>query len=235
MKNFFIAGLVCLTVLSCQKNDLMYSCNKEADAWVKENLSTVKHMTRKEWKEIDPILGRACWGAFSPKQRALFWSDKLAQVYSLDWTEQEAEHIASLNRFLEDNPEIFSVVLEDNEVLFDKLDRFMYEWSDYAIQVLGWTKDLVGAIAASGYDLADKAGNLYVHTQVNSDMRAIAGHDCQCNVAHDFCSSPLECMVDPDCYEKSWGCGWFITNKCNGSCKQAAWAKPDPSIPVTTN
>lgn len=192
-------------------------------------------MTRKEWKEIDPILGLACWNAFSPKQRELFWSDKLAQVSSLDWTELEAEHIASLNRFLEDNPEIFSVVLEDNEVLYDKLDRFMYEWSDYAIQVLGWTKDLVGAITASGYDLADRTGSLVVYTQVNSDTRAIASKICQCNLSHDFCNSPFECMVDPACEKTSWGCGWITVNKCNGNCQQVAWAKPDPSIPVTIN
>ena len=53
-KLFFIVGLLSLlTFFSCQNEEnVYYSCDEAEDAWVKENLSSIRKMETTEWFSI---------------------------------------------------------------------------------------------------------------------------------------------------------------------------------------
>lgn len=57
-KLFFIVGLLSLlTFFSCQNEEnVYYSCDEAEDAWVKENLSSIRKMETTEWFSISEKL-----------------------------------------------------------------------------------------------------------------------------------------------------------------------------------
>ena len=219
MKKFYLfyGLIISLSMFSCAKEE-SYSCNKEVDAWVKEHLDEVRSMTRSEWNELDPAVSRACYIAFTPQQKARFWDLKMQQVLALEWTEAERTHIAELRSFIRSNPYIFEPEKLYSDELYDKFDRFMYEWNEKAQSELGWSKQLVGAIAASGYDIVNKTGTARIGGQTDFSPRwGNKIPDCNCNKNHDFCDGNTICTDDP-CTESYHGCGWVWTQKCDGLC-----------------
>lgn len=203
---------------SCKKEEV-YSCNKEVNEWVNEHLDEVRVMTRTEWKELSPVLGKACFVAFLPQQKVEFWDLKMEQVLSLDWSEAERAHLIRLRSFLASNSYIFDPALLYEEANYDKFDRFMYSWSDDAQEELGWTRELIGSIAASGYDLKAPSVQLTQgDVAIVPNTQGLGGYQlsCNCNHEHDFCESGTDC-IDSDC-EDGWGCGWVWLQRCDGRC-----------------
>lgn len=220
LKSLFIVGIggLSISISSCQKEEV-YSCNPEANQWVKDHLDDVRNMTRAEWGTLEPVIGRACYVAFTPQQKLRFWDLKLEQALSLDWTDEEKAHITKLRQFIVANPSIFEPEKLYTDELYDRFDRFMYEWGEYAQEQLGWEKQTIGAIAASGYDLESKTGIVnYSIPPATGDTEKI--EDCDCNLDHDFCGtmgSAFECKDHP-CEDSPHGCGWVLVQKCNGVC-----------------
>lgn len=204
---------------SCIKEEC-YCCNNEVNTWVKEHLDEVRSMTRAEWNELPSTVSRACYIAFTPQQKARFWDQKMQQVLTLDWSEAERQHLITLRSFIASNPDIFKPEKLYRPDMYDKFDRFMYEWYDYAQSEFGWTKHLAGSIAASGYDLINKTGAARIggHTDFKPgwDGNLV---DCNCNINNDFCDGNAVC-TDDACKESFHGCGWVWVNKCDGLCGQ---------------
>ena len=130
----------------------------------------------------------------------------------------EREHISAFSAFLAENPEIFEpYMLRDDELLYDKFDRFVYEWMKYATDTLGWTKRQIGAVIASGYDLVDTKGAIDVPEYVaKPSLRSAELKSCHCNIAFSFCELG-DCRNEP-CSRKSWSCGVALVMPCDGLC-----------------
>ena len=142
----------------------------------------------------------------------------MQQVLALEWTEAERTHIAELRSFIRSNPYIFEPEKLYSDELYDKFDRFMCGWNEKAQSGLGWSKQLVGAIAASGYDIVNKTGTARSGGQTDFDPRwGNKIPDCNCNKGHDFCDGNTICTDDP-CTESYHGCGWVWSQKCDGLC-----------------
>lgn len=76
-KLFFIVGLLSLlTFFSCQNEEnVYYSCDEAEDAWVKENLSSIRKMETTEWFSISVSLtamnNPGMWKPFCRKKTSL--------------------------------------------------------------------------------------------------------------------------------------------------------------------
>ena len=81
-KLFFIVGLLSLlTFFSCQNEEnVYYSCDEAEDAWVKENLSSIRKMETTEWFSISEKLKLPVYRAFSLEQKQSVWMEKLEDV-----------------------------------------------------------------------------------------------------------------------------------------------------------
>lgn len=218
-KTWFI---LCLTVimLSCSKDEeLNYSCNPAADAWVKSNLTKIQVMDRSDWINLETKFQLATYRAFSKKQKIAFWNDKLSEVMKLDWEQKELVHIQKVQNFINNHHELFNGELLSEEKN-DELEIFAYQWMKYAIDSLGWDKKLVYAIAYTGYSLKDKDGTLDINFSLEERAEELSQGEPDCNCAMN---SYFTCLPWPnncskaDCEEKS-GCGFLMSQTCDGMC-----------------
>lgn len=98
-KLFFIVGLLSLlTFFSCQNEEnVYYSCDEAEDAWVKENLSSIRKMETTEWFSISEKLKLPVYRAFSLEQKQSVWMEKLEDVMmNNEWKTEEIEHLQQL-------------------------------------------------------------------------------------------------------------------------------------------
>lgn len=220
----------CMILTSCQRNELLYSCNSTADRWVKNNLSEIQTMTRSSWlklEESDPIK-KAAYVAFTPDTKRNFWIDKISEVINqFNWNEKEREHLSLLLDYVQ-RSNIFAKSGIDND-----FELFVYRWNDYAINELKWPRTLIYAITASGDKLIDTKGNtlrsaIGVSNQ-NSVMTMSETEDdnCWCSQKSDWCDifgeipdNVVSCnRYNWNCKIVSGGCGSLWYFDCDGVCK----------------
>ncbi|GHT77089.1 hypothetical protein AGMMS50262_17220 [Bacteroidia bacterium] len=208
--------VMCFALFSCSQDEEVYSCDKEVNAWVKENLVDIQQMTREGWLQLDESVNRATYVAFAPEQKQEFWLQKLQEVLSLDWNELEKSHIEALSQKVIDNPNWFSKERTKEES--EEYDLFQYKWIEYAQEELGWTLNQVGSIALTGNKVVDKQGGIQMNT---TGIRLKSGSEkpsCGCNQMDSWCGVTKYCSND-DCDGSSWGCGLLGLAPCNGLCK----------------
>lgn len=155
---YFVLLLMLSVFVSCSEDEIVYSCDKQTNEWVKENISVISNMSRQQWKILPQSKKTAVFRAFSQKQKIDFWKDKLVETLQLDWTDEEKHHIMQLYNFIVDNPDIFKKGGMSDEIQ-DKYDLFFYEWQEYAEKHLSWNMDVLLSIAANGDEMIDKSGN----------------------------------------------------------------------------
>ena len=216
---FYVAALLLLT--SCD-DEPTYSCDKQTDNWVKENIELVRSINRDSFLTYSGSKKRAMYRAFTPEQRISLWKEKLNEVKMLSWNDREFSHIAKLEEFIDMHTEYFMSGLSDDRR--DVVDSFFYQWQTYAIDSLGWSKQICFAIAGSPNRM-NKNGeiegdDLNVQKNTRSGKKG-DDKDCNCNLKllSDFCgiTGSAECTEKP-CDESSWGCGWGWLEDCNGVC-----------------
>lgn len=137
----------------------------------------------------------------------------------LDWTENERAHIQRVFSFLEENPDIFKSDFLENEVLYDKFDRFMFLWQEYAYKNLSWNKKQINAIIVSGYEVASTDGCLIIGNDFTVADTRVSKTKCHCNTDFDFCETH-DCKATPLCEYTNFGCGLVMAQSCNGLCTQ---------------
>lgn len=219
----FLLVLVTFTLFSCSnEEEVKFSCNEKIDSWVKENLVTVRSMSRSQWKRIPSHLSGAVYVAFSKEQKIQFWKEKFAQVETLGWSGRELMHIEKAKEFVLSNEDFFTDE-KLTEYQEDKLDKFFLSWVEYAIENLGWSEKEAYSIVASGYDVKNKCGDIVRPLSNNDGIYPIdpilntKGESCNCNAKHDFCQSGWTCIA-ADCIDSAHGCGWIWVQSCNGLC-----------------
>ena len=227
MRNHFIelCCISCVTFFaysfaSCSSDDFdkTYSCNKTTDIWVKENLSLIRKMERKDWLKANASRSRAIYRAFTVDQKKNFWNDKFSEVEKLSWRPEELAHIKKAESFVKEHEYLFSGDKLTDEQL-NEVDMFFYKWQQYAIEKLGWNKKQCIAIAGSGNKMKNKNGDIVALQSTSiKDQK-----DCNCNTGmlSDFCGSTGPCIETP-CSSADYGCGWVLVQSCNGECDQFA-------------
>lgn len=79
---------------SCtQTDELMFSCDKGIDNWVKDNISDIQEMSRAEWNKLSYSEQIAVFRAFTPEKKFAFWAEKFEELKQLPWTPAELAHI----------------------------------------------------------------------------------------------------------------------------------------------
>jgi hypothetical protein len=216
--------VMCFAFFSCLQEEEVYSCDKDVNAWVKENLADIQQMTREDWLRLDESVNRAAYVAFKPEQKQKFWLQKLQEVLSLDWNELEKAHIKDFYQEILDNQQWFLDDFSKNESDFEKFEIFIFKWKEYAEVNFGWDKNIMGSIIASGNKLLDTTGKMQIN--ITSSLRLKNGSEptCDCNTSRgnqfNECNSQYKhCSTKSGCIEYSWGCGFIYLEKCNGLCK----------------
>lgn len=211
------ASMLCLLLSCSQESETIYSCDKTINEWAKSNLEDIQTMTRSNWLALPDNKKNAAYRAFTPSQKINFWYEKLEEIKSCEWTEDELSHINKVIYFIDSHHDIFSGgALSD--VQEDELDKFFYLWTNYAIEDLGWTIETCIAIAGTGKQIPSPKRGPYPFVDGPSEKK-----DCHCNtgILSDFCGSAGPCFSG-NCEELSDGCGWFLRQKCDGRCYHAA-------------
>ena len=206
---------------ACTSEDEIFSCDKEVNNWVKNNLKEIRTMDREDWLNSSSEAANAMYRAFTPTQRLVFWNDKFEELMLLPWTNEELGHICKAQEFVNFHKEIFSNELSIEE-RDDIIDAFCYKWMEFAMDELGWDELKVRAVIGSGRKVLNTNGDLAL--MKNTTRTSILSEDeeedssCNCNQKHDFCNGSSECMSDSGCGSSEHGCGWLILQSCNGRC-----------------
>lgn len=232
MKNNIVKMSI-LTILSvfcfsCEKEEF-YSCNPDADKWVKDNLNEVQIMKRSEWININNITyQKAAFIAFTAKQRQELWIKKFDEILALSLTEQERSHILLMNEELKNRPQWFDDnLVEKNR---DQMDLFTHKWIETAKDTLNWTaKDIYSLIGTPEVAKRDSEGNIRIVTLIHSSKVKTRGEGygdvCDCGNDSEYLRCPaisgLECKVTNECTVTEKGCGAWWANVCWGKCKKA--------------
>ncbi|MDR2410803.1 MAG: bacteriocin fulvocin C-related protein [Bacteroidales bacterium] len=211
--------VMCFTLFSCSQDEEVYSCDKEVNVWVKENLSDIQQMSREDWLRLDERVNRAAYVAFTSEQKQEFWIQKFQEVLSLDWNELEKSHIEILSQKILDNPNWFLDGFSQNEAMYEEFEIFTFKWMESAEENLGWDKNLIGAIVASGNKLLDTKGKIQVNIDASVRLKNGAEKSCDCNVGINICF-PKGCLDSQysNCDKKIIGCGFALLGPCNGLC-----------------
>lgn len=214
--------VLCITMnviqMSCSSDELTYSCNRDIDNWVKENIVDIRAMDWSEWLELDGKVRIAAYRAFTPSQRVRFWQDKLSDVKRLSWSEEERAHIAHVEDFISSHKEYFSdEPLAEDQI--DELELFFYRWMRDGIEKFGWNETVALSIAGTGLRVVNTEGELDLPptTYASSELSVSPETSCDCkidwyNMCIDSQCEELQCEVIP------MGCGWLLTMPCNGVC-----------------
>lgn len=224
MKKKLFATAIFISVLSftsCnQEDEQVYSCNKDANTWVKKNMTKVHSMSRSEWESMDEEYAKAAYAAFTQEQKIKFWKEKIDQTLTLPWNDKELAHIKKLEDFINTHQFIFSDKRINNNDE-DTFERFCYKWCKDAETKLGWNKKIINSIIASGYTIKNTQGETTQRRIKTSATMRTASESifskCNCNIQHDFCTSDGDCM-DSKCNKTTHNCGWLLYQKCNGTC-----------------
>jgi hypothetical protein len=232
LKNVIQACVIvmCFTLFSCSQDEEVYSCDKEVNAWVKENLTDIQQMDREDWLEIRTIdYQRAAYRAYTAEQKQTLWIGKICEVLdNITWTSQEIKHIETLLFIVKENLKTFDSNVNQEDMNNVEVD--LYRWKEYAIEELKWSPELLyGLIGTPETMAADKK----IVRSMNSKIRLKNGNepnqsDCDCNSSLPTEGSSsgnylcnywfYQCDTRTGCNTTSCGCGDFWYYSCNGTC-----------------
>lgn len=198
---------------SCtQTDELMFSCDKGIDNWVKDNISDIQEMSRAEWNMLPYSEQIAVFRAFAPEKKFAFWAEKFEELKQLPWTPAELAHIELAEHFLHTHPNMYTKRTEQEE---DELDTFYYTWTNKAKEELHWSDELTAAVIIFGNTLEDTKGKM----KVSPVEPIIPGEkpDCNCYFWVGFCPLTNPCERG-HCNVTSGGCGLMGGKDCDGTC-----------------
>jgi hypothetical protein len=222
-----IAAIATSFIAGCQKDDLVYSCDPEEDAIVKENLIEIREMSRQDWLQVDNNLKTPVYRAFASQQKQTFWVDKLNEALEAhEWNELERNHIIALRDAVSANPDWF--ILPHKRGSKKKFEEFEKRWENYAKDSLMWTDKQIFAVGETGAKLLDKSGEVsfditspvavnFAVVRLKSGTENSNQPDCNCTntlgCGGDKCNKSYQI-----CKMTDGGCGFLGGSDCTGLC-----------------
>lgn len=205
-----------LLFTNCQKNELLYSCDEGLNDWVFDHKEEIKEMNRENWKLLDERVKIPVYRAFNQEQRISFWKEKVKELLTLDWSEEEKQHISLLADFIEKNPNFFALNKKTDEES-EKYDIFAYKWVMKAQRDLHWDMKLITAMVANGNLLLDRSGR-FERSKTHLNIKRYQEMDnCQCDLDQYIPWCLNGCQKSP-CNQLETGCGFMLAYKCDGMC-----------------
>lgn len=223
----FIGALIIIALTfftACSQEEPSYSCNPQANAWVKNNIKKVRSMDRQGWKKLDATYRLGAYRAFTPKQKLDFWKGKFQELNQMQWNSAEKIHLAKALAFIVGHADFFSDQKLTDEQL-DELELFFHKWKDHAIKHFGWSEQLCNSIIADGNSVLNKKGDIDTYDlnfQPSTPGASIGPtkRDCDCSAKADFCYGVGPCVKTSTCNETDFGCGYVWLMDCTGRCTQ---------------
>ena len=218
--NLFLCAMFVFASLSCQQEELLYSCDKQVDSWVKSNLTYVKGMDRIEWESVDEDFKKGCYMAFSPQQRQQLWLGKLNEALLLDWSTEEKAHINVLINFIQTHLFCFDFVRQKTDEEIEEIEVFAYKWMKKAELQLDWNRKVIGGLVAMPHTIINKEGTLKrTFSQSYKSVKTRTEAECNCSKSSNWCSIDIsvECL-DASCDVTDGGCGFLWLYDCDGRC-----------------
>ncbi|NDW12557.1 hypothetical protein D0T50_06590 [Bacteroides sp. 214] len=205
-----------MVFLSCNNNELTYSCDRVVDKWAHENLAEIKQMTRAEFLSIEPNYQKAAFRIFTPEQRKEIWISKLKDALLLEWSKAESEHLQEFIRIIDSFPTLYTHPLDGEEK--DLFDICMYKWFLYAQEVLSWDLELINAILVNPNKLINTKGDIE-NPLTRGQNTSLTERNCNCYYNPVFIN---DCVYS-ECFKtkctNTWpGCGIAGAGICDGEC-----------------
>lgn len=217
MKKVILPFLFIFTLLfiSCSQEDI-YSCDPEINDWVYSNLNDIKVMTRSEWQSLDIEKRIPSYRAFTLEQKISFWNEKLDNILSNNWSNEEITHINDLKVFLNNHAQLLNGISTLSEEEAFAVQSYMDKWIKIGIEELDWNEDLIIAMVGKGENLGDALDLLTNPASTRSLKPKLS---CNCHLAEwvEWCGFYSSC-VEVECDDTTLGCGFFLAFECTGRC-----------------
>jgi hypothetical protein len=205
MKKIVMPFLFIIVIFSaCQKSELKYSCDANIDAWVKSNLAYISIIGRNELIQYERPVQHAILNAFTSSQRFNVWIDKIKELQTLNWTEDEMNHILKLQSSLK--VEWYTNGYNQDKIKFDEVDKFFRNWVNEGMAQFGWQKKFIISMLITPETVIDKNGTLLIKRfeTMSSISPNRVGPPPICN-----------CYAGPN--QEPCGDGYCVQTSCNGS------------------
>ena len=217
MKKTVILLAIIFSIASCGKEEI-YSCDPEADMWVKSNIADITQMTRTDWIDIGNLVQqRAAYVAFTPNQKQALWIGKLEEVLKLDWTEKERQFIQTILEMTKVKSFISRNDRDTEDIDTEELE--IYKWTEYVKEELGWDKNLLYALIATpevmNANKTVKSGISNLRNPSSLKSRSESSN-CECSSSDDWCFGM--CYWTSACIRVE-NCGWWWGSWCDGKCR----------------
>lgn len=151
--------LLLLPVLTMLAFALFPSSSSLSDGFSPDLLNNGRIIDREKWKYLNNDVKFSVYCTFPNEKKKEFWRLKYEELKKLDWNTTEREHIKSLYEIICEHPELMErgTGLQEQE---DEFLIFLYNWTEQAREMLGWTPKTIYAIAASGDEVLDTDGRM---------------------------------------------------------------------------
>lgn len=214
--HFFLLFLLFnMVIVSCNNDEISYSCDYSTNEWVKSNLAQIHKMNILDWKMLDDSLKIPVYRAFTHKQRIDFWREKFKEIKAQDWTKDELLHIEKAELFLNNHLDLLSdKKLTDDQL--DELEVFGYMWMNEGMEKFEWTPIVGNYIIGSGI-------TIYNYSRIEPTRAPVPPLKCHCHggnlVFHPCYADFTECRKTDKCDSNTAsGCGFFMQEECDGLC-----------------
>ena len=168
-------------------------------------------MNRNELATLSSEEQKAAFRTFSPEKRKQLWLNKLNQIKSLNFSNEEMQH---LNTF-----EIFLNKYDFSKELTNEQEKFLNSWFEEGRLKYNWTSYfLVSGFAKLNEDAVKTKKEFYSNfPNLKARIEGESGScDCKWDITCQL-SGLGECS-DPECRETRAGCGWLTMQACDGDC-----------------
>ncbi len=202
-----ILGVFCL--VSCQEEEVCYSCDESVDAFVKENLKAIQQMDRAEIITYSNEQQRAMYRALASDRKKEIWKDKFSQINSLDLSEGERKLMKKFENFVNQCDFSKSITAQEKQYLNSLREEGM--------QKFNWSQRFV--VSTFGYlENVDKNGIITQTTNIAEDAFDPGTPKCDCDWGFACLDGPCD-ERDGACEKTKSGCGWFLWDSCVSLCR----------------
>jgi hypothetical protein len=214
MKKIIWIVLISIFIYSCQQSELQFSCDPAINEFVVDNQSALSQISIFELVTYELPLQRAIFTSWDAEKKRNVWIDKLNHlILNESFNKDEVDHIQKLINHID--VDYFLNEKTDKELELRLF--FIREWLDYATNQLGWSDLYISFVVYRLYteqsQMEDELSILEsLGTAITTDSEG-----CNCNMENNFCSGFVDC-ISSGCTVTTKGCGWLLSESCDGSC-----------------